>query len=83
MSDDLGGDLMDYIYATYSQGPRERSHWVMSAEWFYEICKLADPSGRAFFSPRVATTTTLLGIPVEVRAGCSPPRDQEVSCPPA
>ena len=26
--------LLDYLYETHANGPRENSHWVMNQEWF-------------------------------------------------
>src|SRR5260221_10581443 len=32
--------LLDYLYETHANGPRENSRWVMNAEWMDEVRKI-------------------------------------------
>src|SRR6266702_3225551 len=32
--------LLDYLYETHANGPRENSHWVMNQEWMDEVLKI-------------------------------------------
>jgi HK97 family phage major capsid protein len=67
LSDELRGYLLDAL--TCRDPGWERCHWVMSLEWFLDVRRVTDPTGRPLYEPSFSLTgpTLLLGLPVEIR----------------
>jgi HK97 family phage major capsid protein len=83
--DSLGDDLRRYLYASwYAIDPDARlaAQWVMSTEWWLEVCKLRDAQGHALVWAPAATmrfaAPVILGRPVEIRDGGGVPHLEPV-----
>ncbi len=68
----FSGELLSYIFEAYAIVPaaeRRVSHWVMNAEWFTEVRRVAGPDGGSLWHPSftLGAPETLLGLPIEVR----------------
>lgn len=76
--DSLNDELIVYLYTILRDTPSEpgKPTWVMSPEWFDEVCKLTDGRGFSLWSIglRVYRPKYLLGYPFEVREDAGAPR---------
>jgi HK97 family phage major capsid protein len=70
LSEELYRSLIDSLYAVPPEQRRlPGMRWVMNDEWWHEVRRMSDSSGRPLFEPAllVGGPDLLLGKPVEVR----------------
>lgn len=68
-SDSYDSDLLRFLQQELARVGRIRaSHWVMSPEWFDDVCVIRSPTGRPYLDSYTYGCVELLGIPVRVHS---------------